>query len=72
MDVRFSRHAKNEMRLYAIQPADVEVVVANPSRIANDGKGNSRLLGLDGDGRAIIVVVAGDDPSFVITTFPDD
>jgi hypothetical protein len=35
-------------------------------------KGNPRLGGLDANGRAIIVVVADDDPDFVITTFPDD
>jgi hypothetical protein len=29
--VRFSRHAKNEMRLYRIMAADVESVVAAPS-----------------------------------------
>jgi hypothetical protein len=30
------------------------------------------LTGPDANGRAIIVVVAGDDPDFVITTFPND
>jgi hypothetical protein len=30
------------------------------------------LHGPDANGRAIIVVVADDDPEFVITTFPDD
>jgi hypothetical protein len=36
-----------------------------------DDKGNSRLTGSDGEERAIIVVIAGDDPAFVITTFPE-
>jgi len=31
-----------------------------------------QLMGIDRNGRAIIVVIAGDDPEFVITTFPDD
>jgi hypothetical protein len=70
--VRFSRHAKNEMRLYKITTADVESVVAAPSSTGRDARGNLRLGGLDANGRAIIVVVADDDPDFVITTFPDD
>jgi hypothetical protein len=70
--VRFSRHAKNEMRLYKITAADIESVVAAASSTGHDVKGNPRLGGPDANGRAIIVVVADDDPDFVITTFPDD
>jgi hypothetical protein len=70
--VRFSRHAKNEMRLYRITRADVEAVAAGPRSTDRDAKGNPRLTGPDANGRAIIVVVADDDPGFVITTFPDD
>jgi hypothetical protein len=70
--VRFSRHAKNEMRLYKITATDVRSVIAAPQRVAPDGRGNRQLTGPDTNGRAIIVVIAGDDPSFVITTFPDD
>ncbi len=70
--MRFSRHAKNEMRLYEIRAADVEAVLAQPSWRESDAKANLRLAGMDDKGRAIIVVVAGDDPGFVITTFPDD
>jgi hypothetical protein len=70
--VRFSRHAKNEMRLYGIRPADIEAVVASPVETQFDQSGNWRLTGLDVERRAIIVVLAGDEPSFVITTFPDD
>lgn len=69
--VRFSRHAKNEMRLYGITPADVGTAVAAPTEAGSDARGNPRLTGPDGSGRAIIVVV-DDDPDFVITTFPDD
>jgi hypothetical protein len=60
------------MRLYKIAVADVESVVATPRSTTRDPKGNARLGGLDANGRAIIVVVADDDPDFVITTFPDD
>lgn len=70
--VHFSRHAKNEMRLYDITPSDVESAVMWPIQRDVDERGNPLLTGLDGSGRAIIVVVAGDDPDFVITTFPDD
>jgi hypothetical protein len=70
--VRFSRHAKNEMRLYEITPAEVTAVLAAPVATGQDARGNRRLTGPDAKGRAIIVVVADDDPSFVITTFPDD
>jgi len=62
----------NEMRLYKVKAADVESVIAAPSATGRDVKGNPRLSGLDANGRAIIVVVADDDPDFVITTFPDD
>lgn len=70
--VRFSRHAKNEMRLYEITAADVAAVVAEPVTVGTDDRGNPRLTGPDGRGRAIIVVIADDDPNFVITTFTDD
>jgi hypothetical protein len=59
------------MRLYEIQPSDIESAMASPTRKVVDGDGNSRLTGLDGGDRAIIVVIAGDDPAFVITTFPE-
>jgi hypothetical protein len=60
------------MRLYDILPGDVELAVARTLRAAIDDRGNPRLTGLDANGRAIIVVVAEDDPDYVITTFPDD
>jgi hypothetical protein len=66
---RLSRHARNEMRLYGIDRADVEAAVRDPARRELDVRGNSRLAGQTGDGRPILVVVAGDDPDFVITVF---
>jgi hypothetical protein len=59
------------MRLYAIQPSDIESTMARPIRKVLDDDGNPRLTGLAGGDRAIIVVIAGDDPAFVITTFPE-
>lgn len=67
--MRFSRHAKNEMRLYGISVDDVELTVADPSGREMDERGNARLGGETGDGRPILVVVAGDDPGFVVTVF---
>jgi hypothetical protein len=60
------------MRLYGIQTEDVATVVWDPVSTSLDQRGNQRLTGIGRDGRAIIVVVAGDDPDFVITTFLDD
>jgi hypothetical protein len=45
--------------------------MAHPIQKVMDEDGNSRLTGLGDRGRAIIVVIAGDDPAFVITTFPE-
>ena len=60
------------MRLYGVSRTDVETVVACPRQVGIDEHGNQRLAGLGRGDRAIIVVVACDDPDFVITTFPDD
>lgn len=60
------------MKLYGISRGDVEAVVAAPLVREWDERGNRRLTGLELRGRAIIVVIADDDPDFVITTFPDD
>jgi len=57
------------MRLYGIRPQDVEEAVANPTGRTVDERGNARLAGEAGDGRPILVVVAGDDLDFVITVF---
>jgi Domain of unknown function (DUF4258) len=62
-----SRHARNEMRLYGIDAADLRATVAKPISRQLDERGNTRLGGRTGDGRPILVVVAGDDPGFVIT-----
>jgi hypothetical protein len=66
---RLSRHARNEMRLYGIDRDDVEATISNPGHRKLDVRGNTRLAGQTGDGRPILVVVAEDDPEFVITVF---
>jgi hypothetical protein len=60
------------MRLYRIRARDVEAAVANPMETQFDQSGNRRVTGLGLNRRAIIVVLAGDEPGFVITTFPND
>lgn len=67
--MRLSRHARNEMRLYGIAPEDVESTINEPAARNSDERGNARLLGTTSDGRRILVVIAGDDPDFVITVF---
>jgi hypothetical protein len=67
--MRVSRHAKNEMRLYRIDLADIRATVEAPASMTVDERGNARLVGETRDGRPILVVVAGDDPGFVITVF---
>lgn len=57
------------MRLYRISPRDVEAAVANPATRSLDDRGNARLAGATSDGRPILVVVAREDPAFVITVF---
>ncbi len=57
------------MRLYPISPEDVDATVASPTSREFDDRRNARLSGETSDGRPILVVVARDDPDFVITTF---
>lgn len=59
------------MRLYNISTADIDTALAVSVVEGSDERGNPRLTGIDRGGRAIIVVIADDDPDFVITTFPD-
>jgi len=60
------------MRLYDISRGDVGAATSRPVRRSIDEHGNPQLTGMDCKGRAIIVIIAADDPEFVITTFPDD
>ena len=69
-EMRLSRHARNEMRLYGISVEDVEAVIDAPAIREVDERGNARLSAEAGGGRRILVVVARDDPDFVITVFP--
>lgn len=57
------------MRLYRIAPEDVEATLKEPTGREADERGNARLTGETAEGRPILMVVAGDDPDFVITAF---
>lgn len=57
------------MRLYRISQTDIAAAIRERLNREPDERGNHRLSGKTTDGRHILVVVAADDPEFVITTF---
>jgi hypothetical protein len=57
------------MRLYRIGADDIHATMLEPATRELDARGNARLAGETGAGRPTLVVVAGDDPDFVITVF---
>ncbi len=57
------------MRLYRIASKDIEATMNEPVSRELDDRGNARLAGETADGRPILVVVAADDPDFVVTVF---
>jgi hypothetical protein len=56
------------MRLYEVTEAEIEEVIRTPVKQTDDGRGNLKLIGCVGD-REFVVVIAGDAPNLVITTF---
>jgi hypothetical protein len=67
--VRFARHAKNEMRWKGWAQREVRWVIANLVKVDADAYGHPRYFGyIRGD--LVRVVVAADDPEFVITIHP--
>lgn len=67
--MRFTRHTRNEMRLYRVSKREAVRIAAKPMDTGLDRKGNARRAGLTDDGRKVVVVVARDDPELVITLF---
>lgn len=65
--MRFSRHAKNRMRRDKVDAATIEQIVLAPESLLIDDVGNPIAVGADMTGRTIEVVLALDDPDFVIT-----
>jgi hypothetical protein len=64
--MRFTRHARNEMRLYKLTEADAKRVLANPIAIQIDPDGRRMYVGMAG-GRRVRLILAGDDPELVVT-----
>ncbi len=64
--MRFSRHAKNKARWSGLALAEVERIVAAPERADVDAKGNPRYYA-HVRGQLYRVVIAQDDPTYVIT-----
>jgi hypothetical protein len=67
--VRLSRHAENRLRGLKATRQEAESVVRNPLEKELEWRGNARYLGHVG-GKLVWVVVAGDDPNWVISIFP--
>jgi hypothetical protein len=53
MEIRFSRHAKNKLRLYKLNPEDIEEAIKNGERLNQGDKRESRF----GNLRVIWVVI---------------
>jgi len=67
--VRLTHHAKNRCRLYKVDLADAEAVVARPVRVLRDGAGRPVYEGL-AQGRMLQVIVALDQPDLIVTIYP--
>jgi hypothetical protein len=68
--VKPSRHAKNEMRRLRATRQEVESAIENPFGKSFDEKGNALYRGCIA-GALVWIVVADDDPSFIITIFEE-
>jgi hypothetical protein len=67
--VRFTKHAKNRLRLYKLSRADAEFIVANPLRKERDDDSKWRYLGQI-EGKWIRVIVPDDDPNLIVSVHP--
>jgi hypothetical protein len=66
--MRFSRHAKNNMRLYGIARHDAQSVVSVESQVDADEDGNPIFVRRV-NGRLLCLVLALDDMNTVITVY---
>ena len=57
--MRLSRHARNEMRLYGIEQADVQATINEPATRELDDRGNARPTGETADGRLSLSLSPG-------------
>jgi Domain of unknown function (DUF4258) len=69
--VKFTHHAKNNLRLYGVRVQEVESVVRNPIGKDFERRGNPRYRAMVA-GRPYRVVVALDEPDLIITHFPEE
>ncbi len=61
MEIRFSRHARNKLRLYKLAPVDVEEVINSGERLNQGNKWESR------SGKLRVIWVMVGSYAFVIT-----
>jgi hypothetical protein len=71
-DLKLTFHARQRMQERDIDLADINAVLASPSRTTTPRTGATNHHGLALDGRAIVVVTADDMPDLIITVMPDD
>ena len=69
--MKFSHHAKNQLRHYGGTTKAVETVVRTRSGKGRDRHGNPMYRGFI-EGRLTVIVVAADDPNYVITVLPKE
>jgi len=67
--VRFTKHAKNRLKLYQLSRADAEFIVANPLRKEREDDSKWRYLGQI-EGQWIRVIVPDDDPNLIVSVHP--
>jgi hypothetical protein len=66
--MRFSRHAKNKMRLCGVTQEEVSEIISPKNRAGEDENGNLLYMGMP-RGLSICVVLAIDDLTTVITVY---
>lgn len=66
--MKIGRHAKRRMSLYNVTEADVERIATTGDDDGTDQHDNPRKIG-QVDGRWIRVIIAKDDPTFIITVY---
>jgi hypothetical protein len=69
--MRFSRHAKNKMRLYGITQAEVSEIISPANRAGVDRDGNLLYMGKIRD-LSMCGVLALDDLDTVITVYDSE
>lgn len=66
--MRFTRHARQRLKLYRVTRDQAEAIAASGALTGHDARGNPRRTGAV-DARAIVVVIALDNPDLIITLY---